>query len=155
MLLAKMIHRICSLPVPGVSAGRHPGQPIAEHRMHIDWVHFTPLASPGSGILIGLGTALLLVANGRIAGISRIVGGLLRPSGGDIGWRLAPDPDRPSAYPADGIRPAGRHRHPLRFGLHQRSRRVRRGAPVAALDRRHRKLFGGRLLHCFRDASRH
>jgi uncharacterized membrane protein YedE/YeeE len=57
--------------------------------MHIDWVHFTPLASLGGGILIGLGAALLLLANGRIAGISGIVGGLLRPAAGDIGWRLA------------------------------------------------------------------
>lgn len=57
--------------------------------MHIDWVHFTPLASLGGGILIGLAAALLLVANGRIAGISGIAGGLLRPSGGDVGWRLA------------------------------------------------------------------
>jgi len=57
--------------------------------MHIDWVHFTPLAALGGGILIGLAAALLLLANGRIAGISGIAGGLLRPSGGDIGWRLA------------------------------------------------------------------
>jgi uncharacterized membrane protein YedE/YeeE len=57
--------------------------------MHIDWVHFTPLASLGGGILIGLGAALLLLANGRIAGVSGIVGGLLRPAAGDIGWRLA------------------------------------------------------------------
>ena len=57
--------------------------------MHIDWIHFTPLASLGGGILIGLAAALLLLANGRIAGISGIAGGLLRPAGGDIGWRLA------------------------------------------------------------------
>jgi uncharacterized membrane protein YedE/YeeE len=57
--------------------------------MNIDWTHFTPLASTAGGLLIGLGAALLLLANGRIAGISGIVGGLLRPSSGDIGWRLA------------------------------------------------------------------
>lgn len=57
--------------------------------MDIDWIHFTPLASLGGGILIGLAAALLLLANGRIAGISGIAGGLLRPAGGDIGWRLA------------------------------------------------------------------
>jgi uncharacterized membrane protein YedE/YeeE len=55
----------------------------------IDTTHFTPLASLGGGILIGLGAALLLLANGRIAGISGILGGLLRPARGDIGWRLA------------------------------------------------------------------
>lgn len=57
--------------------------------MDIDWTHFTPVASLGGGILIGLAAALLLLANGRIAGISGISGGLLRPARGDIGWRLA------------------------------------------------------------------
>jgi uncharacterized membrane protein YedE/YeeE len=57
--------------------------------MDIDWIHFTPLASFGGGLLIGLAAAMLLLANGRIAGISGIVGGLLRPARGDIGWRLA------------------------------------------------------------------
>jgi uncharacterized membrane protein YedE/YeeE len=57
--------------------------------MMIDTTHFTPLASFGGGMLIGLGAALLLLANGRIAGISGILGGLLRPARGDIGWRLA------------------------------------------------------------------
>src|SRR5437763_659577 len=45
--------------------------------MVIDTMHFTPLASFGGGLLIGLGAALLLLANGRIAGISGILGGLL------------------------------------------------------------------------------
>jgi uncharacterized membrane protein YedE/YeeE len=57
--------------------------------MVIDTIHFTPLASFGGGLLIGLGAALLLLANGRIAGISGILGGLLRPARGDVGWRLA------------------------------------------------------------------
>jgi uncharacterized membrane protein YedE/YeeE len=57
--------------------------------MVIDTIHFTPLASFGGGLLIGLGAALLLLANGRIAGVSGILGGLLRPARGDIGWRLA------------------------------------------------------------------
>jgi uncharacterized protein len=57
--------------------------------MGIDWIHFTPLASFGGGLLIGLGTAVLLLANGRVAGVSGIAGGLLRPARGDIGWRLA------------------------------------------------------------------
>jgi uncharacterized membrane protein YedE/YeeE len=57
--------------------------------MVIDSIHFTPLASFGGGLLIGLGAALLLLANGRIAGVSGILGGLLRPARGDIGWRLA------------------------------------------------------------------
>jgi uncharacterized membrane protein YedE/YeeE len=57
--------------------------------MHIDWLHFTPWASLAGGILIGLATALLLLANGRVAGISGILGGLLRPSPGDVAWRVA------------------------------------------------------------------
>jgi hypothetical protein len=57
--------------------------------MHIDWLHFTPWASLAGGILIGLATALLLLANGRIAGISGILGGLLRPARGDVAWRVA------------------------------------------------------------------
>ena len=56
--------------------------------MHIDWLHFTPWASLAGGILIGLAAALLLLANGRVAGISGILGGLLRPTRGDIAWRV-------------------------------------------------------------------
>jgi uncharacterized membrane protein YedE/YeeE len=49
--------------------------------------HFTPLASLLGGALIGLAASLLLLADGRIAGISGIVGGLLAPTGGDTAWR--------------------------------------------------------------------
>jgi uncharacterized membrane protein YedE/YeeE len=50
--------------------------------------YYPPLAG---GVLIGLATALLLLATGRIAGISGILGGLLarREGDGDIAWRLA------------------------------------------------------------------
>jgi uncharacterized membrane protein YedE/YeeE len=48
-----------------------------------------PLESLAGGILIGLGAALLLLGNGRIAGISGIVGGAIRPGQKkDLGWRL-------------------------------------------------------------------
>jgi uncharacterized membrane protein YedE/YeeE len=57
--------------------------------MTIDWLHFTPWRSLAGGALIGLAAAILIVANGRIAGISGIVGGLLRPARNDWGWRLA------------------------------------------------------------------
>ena len=57
--------------------------------MSIDWTHFTPGASLAGGLLIGLASALFILANGRIAGISGILGGLLRPSGNDVVWRLA------------------------------------------------------------------
>ena len=57
--------------------------------MTLDWSHFTPWASAAGGALIGLAAAMLVLLNGRIAGISGIVGGLLVPRVGDIGWRLA------------------------------------------------------------------
>jgi hypothetical protein len=50
---------------------------------------FTPGAGLLGGALIGLASALLLLANGRIAGISGIVGRCLLPAAGDLGWRLA------------------------------------------------------------------
>lgn len=40
-------------------------------------------------MLIGVAVALLVLLNGRIAGICGIVGGLLRPALGDAGWRIA------------------------------------------------------------------
>lgn len=57
--------------------------------MHIDSAHFTPLASLAGGILIGIAAAVFLLLNGRIAGISGILGGLLRPARADVGWRAA------------------------------------------------------------------
>ena len=58
--------------------------------MSIDWAQFTPGSAALGGVLIGLAAALLLLGNGRIAGISGIVGGLLRrPQAGDFGWRVA------------------------------------------------------------------
>lgn len=57
--------------------------------MMIDWNNFTPWTSLAGGLMIGIATALFLVFNGRIAGISGIVGGLLTPARGDIAWRLA------------------------------------------------------------------
>jgi uncharacterized protein len=41
------------------------------------------------GMLIGLGASLLLYWNGRIAGVSGIVAGLVRPTTGDLAWRWA------------------------------------------------------------------
>jgi len=56
--------------------------------MTIDWASFTPLHSLTGGVLIGLAVAMLLLINGRIAGISGIIGGLLAPSRNDILWRI-------------------------------------------------------------------
>ncbi len=57
--------------------------------MTIDWNHFTPWASLAGGLLLGLASALFILLNGRILGISGIVGGLLRPKQGDVNWRLS------------------------------------------------------------------
>jgi uncharacterized protein len=57
--------------------------------MSIDWNAFTPWASLAGGVLIGIAVAMLVLLNGRVAGISGIVGGLLRPARGDTAWRVA------------------------------------------------------------------
>ena len=57
--------------------------------MTIDWIYFTPWLSLGGGILLGLASAAFILVNGRILGISGILGGLLAPRLGDIGWRIA------------------------------------------------------------------
>lgn len=63
----------------------------------IDWINFAPWTALAGGLLIGTACAALILFNGKIAGISGVVGGLLaglfsggRPStGGDLGWRAA------------------------------------------------------------------
>ncbi|MGO4525830.1 YeeE/YedE family protein [Microvirga sp. 2MCAF35] len=50
---------------------------------------FTPWSALIGGLLIGTSAALFLVLNGRVAGISGILGGLIPPERGHVGWRLA------------------------------------------------------------------
>ncbi len=57
--------------------------------MTIAWNAFTPWAALAGGGLIGLAAALLILFNGRIAGISGVLGGLLRSPFKDAGWRVA------------------------------------------------------------------
>lgn len=57
--------------------------------MLIDLANFTPWLSMAGGILIGAAAAVLVLFNGRIAGISGIVGGLLGLPRNDMAWRLA------------------------------------------------------------------
>ena len=68
--------------------------------MTIDWNHFTPWAALGGGVLLGLASALFMLVNGRILGISGILGGLLGTLSkswihkktspfSDAGWRLS------------------------------------------------------------------
>jgi hypothetical protein len=55
----------------------------------IDWAHFTPWSSLAGGIMIGAAAAMLILVNGRIAGVAGIIGGVLRPATGDMAWRVA------------------------------------------------------------------
>ena len=57
--------------------------------MAIDWNAFTPWSSLEGGVLIGVAAAMFVLLNGRIAGISGILGGLLKPIEGDVAWRVA------------------------------------------------------------------
>jgi uncharacterized membrane protein YedE/YeeE len=57
--------------------------------MSVDFNAFTPASALIGGVLIGLAAAMFVLFNGRIAGISGILGGLLRPKARDVSWRLA------------------------------------------------------------------
>ena len=57
--------------------------------MTIAWNVFTPWSALIGGMLIGLAAAMFALLNGRVAGISGVLGGLLKPTRGDIGWRVA------------------------------------------------------------------
>ncbi|MBN0979491.1 YeeE/YedE family protein [Pseudomonas hygromyciniae] len=53
--------------------------------MSIDWVNFTPWSSLGGGALIGLAASLFVLVNGRIAGISGLIGSVMQLS--SEGWK--------------------------------------------------------------------
>lgn len=55
----------------------------------IAWAQFTPWTALGGGALIGVAAAILLLFNGRIAGISGILGGILTADRSEIPWRAA------------------------------------------------------------------
>lgn len=57
--------------------------------MAIAWDIFTPWSALAGGALIGIAAGMFVLLNGRIAGISGIIGGLLRPARGDVAWRMA------------------------------------------------------------------
>ncbi len=55
----------------------------------IDWTNFTPINSLLGGVFIGLAAAILLFANGRIMGISGILGDIISFKEKDqISWRI-------------------------------------------------------------------
>lgn len=57
--------------------------------MFIEWGQFSPWPALAGGAVIGLAVAALILLNGRIAGISGIVGGLFKMQKGDMAWRIA------------------------------------------------------------------
>jgi uncharacterized membrane protein YedE/YeeE len=57
--------------------------------MTMDLNAFTPWSALAGGALIGLSAAMFVLLNGRIAGISGVLGGLLNPVRGDVAWRAA------------------------------------------------------------------
>jgi uncharacterized protein len=50
---------------------------------------FTPISGLIGGLMIGLSASIFVLLTGRVAGISGILGGVLSPDRGDIGWRVA------------------------------------------------------------------
>jgi uncharacterized membrane protein YedE/YeeE len=57
--------------------------------MTLDWNAFTPWSALAGGALVGIAAAMFALLNGRIAGISGVIGGLLNPAAGDVAWRAA------------------------------------------------------------------
>ncbi len=57
--------------------------------MTIDWTSFTPGPALAGGILLGIAAALYVLINGRILGISGILGGLIGPKKTDWLWRAS------------------------------------------------------------------
>ena len=57
--------------------------------MSIDLIHFTPHEAIVGGAIIGIAVSILLLFQGKIAGISGILYRLLEPSAVDLRWRTA------------------------------------------------------------------
>ena len=57
--------------------------------MSIDWNAFTPWSALAGGTLIGIAAVMFALLNGRIAGISGVIGGLIKPARGDVAWRAS------------------------------------------------------------------
>jgi uncharacterized membrane protein YedE/YeeE len=56
--------------------------------MTIDWTQFTPWTALAGGILLGIASAAFILLNGRVLGVSGILGGLLLPARSDTSWRV-------------------------------------------------------------------
>lgn len=126
--------------------------------MTIDWLSFTPWLSLIGGVLIGLAASLFIVANGRIAGISGMIGSLLqrRRTGAienvlflagllvaPLIWSIyasVPTTEFSSGLPGPivaGLAVGGWRRHALWLWLHKWPRRLWSRQALASLDRSH------------------
>jgi hypothetical protein len=56
--------------------------------MKIDWTNFTPEMSLIGGLALGISATIYILINGKIMGISGIVGGMVSPKSGDLLWRI-------------------------------------------------------------------
>jgi uncharacterized protein len=54
----------------------------------MNWVDASPVSALIGGMLIGVAASMLISLNGKIAGVSGILGGLLPPKKNDTAWRL-------------------------------------------------------------------
>ena len=52
-------------------------------------MEFTPWSAIAGGVLIGIAATLLLFLNGRIAGVSSVIGGLFSSAASETTWRLS------------------------------------------------------------------
>ena len=59
------------------------------NELTIAWTEFTPWSALAGGVLIGMAAGMFVLLNGRIAGISGVIGGLFKPVTGDVAWRAA------------------------------------------------------------------
>ena len=66
--------------MPAVPGALVPGRFEAGDWMNIAWEAFAPWPALAGGVLLGAAAVLLLLVNGRIAGVSGILGSLLRPA---------------------------------------------------------------------------
>lgn len=57
--------------------------------MSIAWDSLLPWHAVAGGVAMGIAASMFALVNGRVAGISGILGGLLRPSAADVSWRTA------------------------------------------------------------------
>jgi uncharacterized membrane protein YedE/YeeE len=54
----------------------------------INWTEATPINSFAGGVLIGVAVSILILFNGKVAGISGILGGIIKFKTNDVSWRL-------------------------------------------------------------------